>query len=422
MTTKAKFRNQGQGMNNQTISKKRRGRPHPSLEEKILGQKPEISFPVVDDSKEDLETIKQYLLEKNKAKREILQSDIDGIIAYSHLNEEETEQLTNFILSNFALIDDSEEDILGDDDLLLDKVENEEVAEELAEASNFSNDDIKSNDSVRIYLRDAAKYPLLNSEQELAIAKRIANGDVDAKNELVDHNLRLVVNNAKKYIGRGLAFLDLIQEGNCGLMKAVEKFDYTKGFKFSTYATWWIRQAITRAIADQSRTIRLPVHIVERMNKINKAKTIFLKENGREPTAEEISDLLKGVLTAKEILETQRLTMDTVSMELPIGDEDGSRLGDFLEDKTSESPSDYVTRNQLREKLDDILSRLTDKEERVIRLRYGLDDNHPRTLEEVGNEFGVTRERIRQIEAKAIRKMRASQRNNKYIDYRGGSL
>lgn len=407
--------------------KKRRGRPHPSLEEKILGQIPadqENCFSSPSEPAVDFHTIEQQIIDKYKAKGEILQSQIEDIIASYHLEEDDVDKLTTFILSNFKIIDDSEEDSYDfqDEDLVIEDSEAEDIAKDVGQANDYQTDDLKSTDSVRIYLRDAAKFPLLDTKQELAIAKRIASGDVDAKNELVSHNLRLVVNNAKKYLGRGIAFLDLIQEGNCGLMKAVEKFDYTKGFKFSTYATWWIRQAISRAIADQARTIRLPVHIVERMNKINKAKTTFLKENGREPTAEEISVALNGLLSAKEILETKRLTMDTISMELPIGDEDGSRLGDFLEDKTSESPNEYVSRNQLREKLNSILSSLSPKEERIIRLRYGLDDNRPRTLEEVGREFGVTRERIRQIEAKAIRKMRASQKNNKYNDYRGGSL
>ncbi len=407
--------------------KKRRGRPHPSLEEKILGQIPvaqDNSFSSSLESAIDFKSIEQHILDKYKAKGEILQSQIDEIIALYYLEEDDVDKLTTFILSNFQVTDDSEEEAYDfqDEDLVLEDSDAEDIAKDVGQTTDYQNDELKSTDSVRIYLRDAAKFPLLDTKQELAIAKRIANGDLDAKNELVSHNLRLVVNNAKKYIGRGIAFLDLIQEGNCGLMKAVEKFDYTKGFKFSTYATWWIRQAISRAIADQARNIRLPFHIVERMNKINKAKTTFLKENGREPTAEEISATLNGLFSAKEILETQRLTMDTISMELPIKDEDGSRLGDFLEDKTSESPNDYVTRNQLREKLDSILSSLSPKEERIIRLRYGLDDNHSRTLEEVGREFGVTRERIRQIEAKAIRKMRASQKNNKYNDYQGGSL
>lgn len=407
--------------------KKRRGRPHPSLEEKILGQIPvgqENTFSSPSESSIDFHAIEQQIMDKYQAKGEILQSQIDDIIASHHLEEDDVDKLTTFILSNFQVIDDSEEEIydLQDEDLNLEDSDTEDIVKDVEQITHYQADELKSTDSVRIYLRDAAKFPLLDTKQELAIAKRIASGDEEAKNELVSHNLRLVVNNAKKYLGRGIAFLDLIQEGNCGLMKAVEKFDYAKGFKFSTYATWWIRQAISRAIADQARTIRLPVHIVERMNKINKAKTTFLKENGREPTAEEISTVLNGLLSPKEILETQRLTMDTISMELPIGDEDGSRLGDFLEDKTSESPNDYVSRNQLREKLDSILSSLSPKEERIIRLRYGLDDNHPRTLEEVGHEFGVTRERIRQIEAKAIRKMRANQKNNKYNDYKGGSL
>ena len=253
-------------------------------------------------------------------------------------------------------------------------------------------------------------------EQELA--KRILQGDLEAKNQLITANLRLVVSIAKHYIGRGMLFLDLIEEGNLGLIKAVEKFDYTKNFKFSTYATWWIRQAITRAIADQARTIRIPVHMVETINKITRVQRQLVQKLGREPTAEEISEELNGSMTPDRIREIQRIALEPVSLESPIGEEDDSHLGDFVEDKESVSPTEYTTQSMIRSALYDVMSDLTDREEKVLRLRYGIGDGKPRTLEEVGKEFGVTRERIRQIEAKAIRKLRHPTRQKKLDDYR----
>lgn len=278
--------------------------------------------------------------------------------------------------------------------------------------------EVKVNDSVKMYLKEIGKFDLLKPEDEPKLAVKILNGDEEAKQRLINANLRLVVNIAKHYVGRGMAFLDLIQEGNLGLMKAVEKFDYTKGFKFSTYATWWIRQAITRAIADQARTIRIPVHMVETINKMTRAQRKLVQELGRDPTAEEISEEMKGDLTPRRIREIQRIALEPVSLETPIGEEDDSHLGDFLEDKENESPVDFTTKELLKEELDNVLKDLTDREERVLRLRYGLDDNHPRTLEEVGKEFGVTRERIRQIEAKAIKKLKHPNRRKKLGDYR----
>ncbi len=333
--------------------------------------------------------------------------------------------------------------------------------------------EVKVNDSVKMYLKEIGKVNLLTAQQETELAKRIVKGNeakakldlyyeeyvkgggdlsrerwyrrIDAygdspeslakyaqedgighgidgrqgaKDQLITANLRLVISIAKHYVGRGMHFLDLIQEGNMGLMKAVEKFDYTKGFKFSTYATWWIRQAITRAIADQARTIRIPVHMVETINKMTRVQRQLTQEYGRDPTAEEISARLDGQLSPEQILRIQRIALEPVSLETPIGEEDDSRLGDFLEDKETQSPEEYTTKSLLKDELYEIMKDLTDREEKVLRLRYGLDDNRPRTLEEVGREFGVTRERIRQIEAKAIRKLRHPTRAKKLGDYR----
>ena len=278
-------------------------------------------------------------------------------------------------------------------------------------------DTVKINDPVKMYLKQIGTFKLLTPQEETDLAIRILNGDMNAKNELTQANLRLVVAIAKHYVGRGMLFLDLIQEGNLGLIKAVEKFDYTKGFKFSTYATWWIKQAITRAIADQARTIRIPVHMVETINKITRIQRTLVQELGREPTAEEISKKMDGVLSPERIREIQKIALDPVSLETPIGEEDDSHLGDFIEDKDAISPNEYTTKSLLKDELYKVMRELTDREERVLRLRYGLDDGRPRTLEEVGKEFGVTRERIRQIEAKAIRKLRHPARSKHFGDY-----
>ncbi len=271
--------------------------------------------------------------------------------------------------------------------------------------------EVNVDDAVKLYLRDIGSYALLSVEEERALAKAMSEGDAEAKRRLSEANLRLVVSIAKKYVGRGMAFLDLIQEGNLGLMKAVEKFDYTKGFKFSTYATWWIRQAITRAIADQARTIRLPVHMVETINKTARATRYLTQILGRDPTAEEIAKEMG--MTPEKIREIQRTAQDPVSLETPIGEEEDSHLGDFIEDTTAAQPADKAEQSMIKDQLMKILSTLTPREERVIRMRYGLDDNRARTLEEVGQAFGVTRERIRQIEAKALRKLRHPKRKEK---------
>ena len=275
--------------------------------------------------------------------------------------------------------------------------------------------EVSMDDPVKMYLKDIGKVPLLQPDEETELAKRMMEGDENAKRLLSEANLRLVVSIAKRYMGRGMQFLDLIQEGNLGLMKAVEKFDYQKGFKFSTYATWWIRQAITRAIADQARTIRIPVHMVETINKLVRVSRKLLQELGREPTPEEIA--LEMGVTEDRVREIQKIAQDPVSLETPIGEEDDSHLSDFIEDEGSAAPTDAVSSTMLKEQLLGVLDTLTPREEKVLRLRYGLDDGRPRTLEEVGKEFNVTRERIRQIEAKALRKLRHPSRSKRLRDF-----
>lgn len=274
---------------------------------------------------------------------------------------------------------------------------------------------VRMNDPVRMYLKEIGRVPLLTADQEIALAKRIESGDEEAKQELAEANLRLVVSIAKRYVGRGMSFLDLIQEGNMGLMKAVDKFDYRLGFKFSTYATWWIRQAITRAIADQARTIRIPVHMVETINKLIRIQRQLLQDLGREPTPEEIGAEMN--MPTNKVRDILKIAQEPVSLETPIGEEDDSHLGDFIEDEVIENPVDYTTRVVLREQLDEVLDTLTDREENVLRLRFGLDDGKMRTLEDVGKVFNVTRERIRQIEAKALRKLRHPSRSKQLKDF-----
>ena len=384
-----------------------------------------------------LDEMKADLLKKGQAQGYLEQSEIYETLSYLDLDDDSINDLINYFQSkNIDVIsdeDDESEDLddIDDSDIDLTKGPDDDddfFAEDLDGAAEEDIDidhlditlstEVRINDSVKMYLKEIGKYDLLKKEEEPILAKRILEGDEEAKQRLINANLRLVVNIAKHYVGRGMLFLDLIQEGNLGLMKAVDKFDYTKGFKFSTYATWWIRQAITRAIADQARTIRIPVHMVETINKMTRIQRQLIQELGREPTAEEISDAMDGELTPKRIREIQRIAMEPVSLETPIGEEDDSHLGDFIEDKESESPVEFTTRQLLKEKLYTILKDLTDREERVIRLRYGLDDNRPRTLEEVGKEFNVTRERIRQIEAKALKKLRHPTRSKLLGDYK----
>ena len=275
--------------------------------------------------------------------------------------------------------------------------------------------EVNMDDPVKMYLKDIGKVPLLAADEEIELAKKMLDGDEESKRKLSEANLRLVVSIAKRYMGRGMLFLDLIQEGNLGLMKAVEKFDYQKGFKFSTYATWWIRQAITRAIADQARTIRIPVHMVETINKQIRVSRTLLQEFGREPTPEEIAKYMG--ISEDKVREIQKIAQDPVSLETPIGEEEDSHLGEFLDDETSTAPSDMVACTLLKEQLIGVLDTLTPREEKVLRLRYGIDDGRPRTLEEVGKEFNVTRERIRQIEAKALRKLRHPSRSKRLKDF-----
>ncbi len=287
----------------------------------------------------------------------------------------------------------------------------------LDEITDTSYEGINVDDPVRMYLREIGRIPLLTFDQELDLAKRILKGDEEAKKELAESNLRLVVSIAKKYVGRGMLFLDLIQEGNMGLIKAVEKFDYTKGFKFSTYATWWIRQAITRAIADQARTIRIPVHMVETINKLIRTSRHLLQQLGREPTPEEIAEEME--IPVEKVMEIQKIAQDPVSLETPIGEEDDSHLGDFIQDDDSPAPHDSAAYTLLKEQLEEVMNTLTPREAKVLKLRFGLEDGKARTLEEVGREFEVTRERIRQIEAKALRKLRHPTRSKKLRDYMG---
>ena len=310
-------------------------------------------------------------------------------------------------------------------DVLKDDFDEEPDVEELEKVEDIKVEDINTmnfdginiDDPVRMYLREIGKIPLLSFDEELELAKRVINGDEEAKQKLAESNLRLVVSIAKKYVGRGMLFLDLIQEGNMGLIKAVEKFDYTKGYKFSTYATWWIRQAITRAIADQARTIRIPVHMVETINKLIRTSRHLLQQLGREPTPEEIAQEME--IPVEKVMEIQKIAQDPVSLETPIGEEDDSHLGDFIQDEDSPAPQDSAAYTLLKEQLEEVMNTLTPREAKVLKLRFGLEDGKARTLEEVGKEFQVTRERIRQIEAKALRKLRHPSRSKKLRDYMG---
>ena len=357
--------------------------------------------------KSDAEKV-QDIVKKAKAK---------GKITYEELAKELENTNPDQIDKVFDAFEEMGVNILNDD------FEDEPDIDDLKEVENLKLDEITEtsyegisvDDPVRMYLREIGKIPLLSYDKELELAKRILEGDEEAKQELAEANLRLVVSIAKKYVGRGMLFLDLIQEGNMGLIKAVEKFDYTKGFKFSTYATWWIRQAITRAIADQARTIRIPVHMVETINRLIRTSRHLLQQLGREPTPEEIAKEMD--MSVEKVMEIQKIAQDPVSLETPIGEEDDSHLGDFIQDEDSPAPQDAASYTLLREQLEEVMKTLTPREAKVLRLRFGLDDGKARTLEEVGKEFDVTRERIRQIEAKTLRKLRHPSRSKKLRDY-----
>ncbi len=355
---------------------------------------------------------------KEKVEKIIKKAKEKGKITYGELAVELDDVNQDQIEKVFDVMEEMGVDVLKDD------FDDEPNEEDLKEVENLKLDEITQDDTfeginvddpVRMYLREIGRIKLLTYEQELDLAKRILDGDEDAKQELAEANLRLVVSIAKKYVGRGMLFLDLIQEGNMGLIKAVEKFDYTKGFKFSTYATWWIRQSITRAIADQARTIRIPVHMVETINKLIRTSRHLLQKLGREPSPEELSKELE--MPIDKVMEIQKIAQDPVSLETPIGEEDDSHLGDFIQDEDSPAPQDAAAYTLLKEQLAEVMQTLTPREAKVLRLRFGLDDGKARTLEEVGKEFDVTRERIRQIEAKALRKLRHPSRSKKLKDY-----
>ena len=347
------------------------------------------------------------LMEQGKATGKLTTKEITDVLDELDFD---TDQLASIISSceqlHIEIVDDSvADDVLNDNDL--------NMSDDLE--MTLSTEGIAIDDPVKIYLKEIGRVPLLSPDEETELAKRMAEGDSYAKKRLSEANLRLVVSIAKKYVGRGMQFLDLIQEGNLGLLKAVEKFDYTKGFKFSTYATWWIRQAITRAIADQARTIRIPVHMVETITKVKKVSSQLLHETGHDPSAEEIADKLE--MPAERVREIMRIAQDPVSLETPIGEEEDSHLGDFIPDDDAPAPADAASLMLLKEQLNEVLSTLTDREAKVLRLRFGLEDGRSRTLEEVGKEFDVTRERIRQIEAKALRKLRHPSRSKKVKDF-----
>lgn len=395
-----------------------------------------------------LEEAKEFLLKSKEENADVSQKQFLDAVSALNLDDDTMDDLYNWIDENLIEFIDGEEldeDEVLDDDLSDEDLDEEDsIAEEISQLEKtFANaSHAKINDPVKMYLKEIGQIPLLNPKEEPIIARQIQEGEEakeamknpdlsdeekkklakviadgeQAKQTLISSNLRLVVSIAKKYVGRGMLFLDLIQEGNCGLIKAVEKFDYTKGFKFSTYATWWIRQSITRAIADQARTIRIPVHMVETINKLTRIQRQLVQDLGRDPLPEEIAEKMENI-SAEKVREIQKIALDPVSLETPIGEEDDSHLGDFIEDKDTLSPDDYTNNQLLKDEINAVLQGLTEREEKVLRLRFGLLDGRTRTLEEVGKEFNVTRERIRQIEAKALRKLKNPNRCKRLRDF-----
>ncbi len=367
------------------------------------------------DEQQKMLTIMNELVEMGKKKENVLElSEIEKVFADQgmELDDDKTEKVFEYLENKgiVAMVPESD----TEDDIILD-VEDEPTEEELENIEMAVPDGVSIEDPVRMYLKEIGKVPLLTAEEEKELAMKMEAGDMEAKKRLAEANLRLVVSIAKRYVGRGMLFLDLIQEGNLGLIKAVEKFDYRKGYKFSTYATWWIRQAITRAIADQARTIRIPVHMVETINKLIRVQRQLLQELGREPYPEEIAE--KMGLPVERVREIQKISQEPVSLETPIGEEEDSHLGDFIQDDNVPVPAEAAAFTLLKEQLVEVLGTLTEREQKVLCLRFGLEDGRARTLEEVGKEFDVTRERIRQIEAKALRKLRHPSRSRKLKDY-----
>ena len=367
------------------------------------------------DEQQKMLTIMNELVELGKKKENVLElSEIEKVFADQgmELDDDKTEKIFEYLENEgiVAMVPESD----TEDDIILD-VEDEPTEEELENIEMAVPDGVSIEDPVRMYLKEIGKVPLLTAEEEKELAMKMEAGDMEAKKRLAEANLRLVVSIAKRYVGRGMLFLDLIQEGNLGLIKAVEKFDYRKGYKFSTYATWWIRQAITRAIADQARTIRIPVHMVETINKLIRVQRQLLQELGREPYPEEIAE--KMGLPVERVREIQKISQEPVSLETPIGEEEDSHLGDFIQDDNVPVPAEAAAFTLLKEQLVEVLGTLTEREQKVLCLRFGLEDGRARTLEEVGKEFDVTRERIRQIEAKALRKLRHPSRSRKLKDY-----
>lgn len=395
-----------------------------------------------------LDEAKEFLLKSKEQNADVSQKQFLDAVSALNLDDDTLDDLYNWIDENmieFIDGDELDEDDLNDDDLNDEDLDEEDsIAEEISQLEKtFANaSHAKINDPVKMYLKEIGQIPLLDPKEEPIIARQIQEGEQakediknpdlsdeekkklakiiadgeEAKQTLISSNLRLVVSIAKKYVGRGMLFLDLIQEGNCGLIKAVEKFDYTKGFKFSTYATWWIRQSVTRAIADQARTIRIPVHMVETINKLTRIQRQLVQDLGRDPMPEEIAEKMENI-SAEKVREIQKIALDPVSLETPIGEEDDSHLGDFIEDKDTLSPDDYTNNQLLKDEINAVLQGLTEREEKVLRLRFGLLDGRTRTLEEVGKEFNVTRERIRQIEAKALRKLKNPNRCKRLRDF-----